>query len=51
MEETLTPLWFWELAKEFQGVWAPVYSGFPDYANGRFVWPQWQKPISWLRIV
>lgn len=46
----MTPLWFWDLPKRDMGVWAPIYSAFPDYAHGKFLWPYWQKPISWVMI-
>lgn len=47
----MTPLWFWGLTQLDMGVWAPIYSGFPDYAHGRFTWPQNQKPLFWVRII
>jgi len=46
----MNALWFWELPKSAMGVWAPIYSGFPDYAAGKFIWPPLEKPISWVRI-
>ena len=48
-DEQMTALWFWELPRSAMGVWAPIYSGFPDY-DGKFVWPELQKPITWIRI-
>jgi len=46
----MTALWFWELPREAMGVWAPIYSGFPDYAHGKFTWPH-REPIAWVRII